>query len=592
MKHFKKYFRVYWKLGLFTVLCVILETVCDLFQPKLMSRLVDSGVIKGDMELVIRLGLMMLGVVGLGAIFAITRNFGSGYVSQNFGRELRDDLFEKIQSLSVDDIDRFEGGSLITRMTNDIIQIQDASLMLMRVFFKAPVMCIGVMIMVGTLNLRAFYLVVPVVILVIFVIALSMKLAYPRYAKMQTAIDKLNTTVREYLTGIRLVKAFRRFETEEKRFNTANDSLTARGIEAGKIMAVYGPFMQFFVNMGIAGIIFLGSRWISFGFIEIGAIMAFVVYMQQLTQSFNMISRMLNQIMRIKASGERIAEVFDAEIADMGSGTETVFDPGAPVIEFKNVSFSYKGSTGHPALDDVTFSVKNGATLGIIGSTGSGKSTLSALLLRYYAPTGGELRISGVPIGEISEAQLRKKIAVVPQTAALFSGTIKDNILWGKPDATDDEIVRAAELACAHVFISSGKDGYNAVIGQSGVNLSGGQKQRLSIARAIIRKPDILILDDCTSALDAITEASVRRNISEYISDMTCILITQRIGTVKSCDMILALDHGKIAGFGTHEELMRDCGMYRDIYRSQIGLYETEKLSVSHNPERRVIRDV
>lgn len=574
MKHFKKYIRIYWKLGLLSVLCVALEAVCDLFQPKLMSRLVDSGVLKGDMQLVIRIGLLMLGVVTLGALFALTRNIVSSYVSQNFGRVLRDDLYVKIQSLTIDETDRLEGGSLITRMTNDVTQIQNSVNMILRIFFKAPIMCVGALIMVITLNVRAAFLIIPVIICVFGVIGISMKLSYPRYSRMQRAIDKLNTTMREYLAGIRLVKAFRRFDAEEKRFDAANEPLAKRSIEAERVMAVSGPFMQFFANMGIAGIVFFGARWVGGGYMEVGSVMAFVIYMQQITQSFNMISRMLNQVVRIKASGERIAEVFDAQDADFGKDEVPERGGDAPMIEFENVSFRYKGSTGHPALDGVAFSVKKGAAVGIIGSTGSGKTTLASLLLRFYAPTAGALKIEGAAIGDIPEQELRAKIAVVPQTAALFSGTIKENILRGKPGASDEDVFAAAASACAHGFISSCKDGYDTIIGQSGVNLSGGQKQRVSIARALIRKPDILILDDCTSALDAVTEAKVRQNLKEFISGMTCVLITQRIGTVMSCDVILVLDHGKVAGFGAHDDLMRDCGLYRDIYRSQIGVYE------------------
>ncbi|MCL2508696.1 MAG: ABC transporter ATP-binding protein/permease [Oscillospiraceae bacterium] len=575
MRHFKKYIRSYWKLGLLSVLCVSLEALCDLLQPKLMSRLVDGGVRGGDMALVVRVGLIMLCVVAAGAMFALTRNISASHASQNFGRDLRNDLFVKIQSLSVDDIDRFEGGSLITRMTNDITQVQNFVNMMMRIFFKAPVICVGALIMVSTLNIRAVFLVVPVVICVFSVIGISMKLSYPRFARMQQAIDRLNTTMREYLTGIRLVKAFRRFDTEEKRFGAANDALAQRGVEAGRVMAVFGPCMQFFAALGIAGIIFFGSRWVSGGLMEIGSVMAFVIYMQQITQSFNMISNLLNQIVRVKASGERIIEVLNADALDMGSRQgSAVYDENSPAVDFRNVTFAYKGSTGQPALSGVTFSVKKGATVGVIGSTGSGKTSLAALLLRFYAPTGGEILIGGVPVGELAESELRTKIAVVPQTATLFTGTVKDNILWGRPDASDAEVRRCAELACAHDFISASKDGYDTLIGQSGVNLSGGQKQRLSIARALIRRPDILVLDDCTSALDAITESRVRQNLREYAHGMTCILITQRIGTVMDCDTVLALDHGKVAGYGSHDELMRDCELYRDIYRSQIGIYE------------------
>jgi len=573
LRHFKKYFRVYWKLAVISALCVSLEALCDLFQPKLMSVLVDSGVMRGDMELVVRTGMIMFGVVAAGACLALTRNITSSFASQNFGCELRDDLYVKIQSLSVDDIDGFEGGSLITRMTSDCTQVQNFVNMMMRIFFKAPVICIGAVIMVGTLNLRAVFLIIPVIVSVFSVILISMKLSYPRFARTQKALDKLNTGLREYLTGIRLVKAFRRFDTEEERFSAVNENLALRAVETGRVMAVFGPCMQFFASLGIAGIIFFGAKWITGGYMEIGSIMAFVIYMQQITQSFHMISNLLNHVVQVRASGERIIEVFGAAEYNPGGNESIACNETAPAVEFDNVGFSYKGSTGQPALDGLSFRVRKGETLGIIGSTGSGKSTVAALLLRYYSPTSGGIKINGVPLDEIGETELRGKVSAAAQTATLFTGTVKDNILYGKSGADESEMVRAAELACAHEFIQWQQDGYETPVGQNGVNLSGGQKQRISIARALIRNPEILILDDCTSALDAITESKVRKNMAEYIGGMTCILITQRIGTVMGCGSVLVLDGGRPAGFGTHDELMDSCELYRDIYRSQIGLY-------------------
>jgi ATP-binding cassette subfamily B protein len=388
---------------------------------------------------------------------------------------------------------------------------------------------------------------------------------------MQKAIDKLNTTMREYLTGIRLVKAFRRFDTEAARFAAVNDTLYDSNISAGRVMAVFGPCMQLFAGLGIAAIIFFGSQWVSDGVMEVGSIMAFVIYMQQITQSFNMISNILNQVVRVKASGERVIEIFNASEPNQGAEGNAHWDENALAVEYEQVSFVFHDSTGQAALSNLTFSAKKGQTVGIIGSTGSGKTTLASLLLRYYPPTSGSIKVQGIPIGDIPEKDLRAKISVVPQRAMLFTGTILDNILWGKPDATEEEVIHAAKLACAHDFIQAQKDGYQTLIGQGGVTLSGGQKQRLSIARALIRNPDILILDDCTSALDAITETTVRENLAKYASDLTCLLITQRIGTVMDCDAILVIDNGKTAGFGVHEDLMRDCDLYHDIYRSQIG---------------------
>jgi ATP-binding cassette subfamily B protein len=575
VKHFIKYLLRYGKFGLISIFSVSMEAVCDVFQPKLMSQLVDSGILKGDPEAVVREGMAMLGVVAVGALFALTRNVTSSYASQSIGWELRDDLYMKILSLSVEDLDRFEGGSLITRMTNDISQVQMFINMMLRVFIKAPILCVGALIMVNTLNIRGMYLLAPVIICVFFVISISVRLSYPRFSRMQQAMDKLNTTMREYLTGIRLVKAFKRFDAEAERFSAANDFMAKSSVEAGKISAIFTPATQFFAQLGIAGILFFGSRWVWEGDMEVGSIMAFIIYMQQLTQSFNMISRIFNQLVRARASGERIVEVFNAEEPDLGHEEAAVYDEAAPMVEFDRVGFRYKGSTGQPALDGISFPLNRGETLGVIGSTGSGKTSLASLLARFYKATEGGIRIRGVPVEEIPETELRSIVAVVPQTAALFTGTIRNNILWGKPGSSEEEIYHAARLACAHSFILSLDKGYDTVIGQGGVNLSGGQKQRVSIARALIRKPDILILDDCTSALDAITEGELRDNLAGYLSGLTCVLITQRIGTVMNCSKILALDHGKAMGFGSHEELMRGCELYRDIYRSQIGLYDT-----------------
>jgi len=571
LKHYTKYIRSYWLLAVISIVCVSLEAVCDLFQPKLMSRLVDNGVMTNDINAVVQTGLIMFTVAGLGAVFALTRNIASSVASQNFGRELRGDLFKKIHSLPASEIDRFSGASLITRMTNDVTQIQNFANMMMRIFFKAPIICIGAVIMSATLNIRAVFLIIPVAAGVFFVIIMSIRLSYPRFAQMQKAIDSLNTVTREYLAGIRLVKAFRRFDAEAQRFDTANENLFDNSASAGRVISALQPFMPFLSQLGIAGIIFLGARWVAGGVMNIGAVMAFVIYMQQIMQSFNMIANWLSMAVRVKSSYERVTEVLDADNTDAAPADAVRFDAAAPVIEFKNVTFAYQGSTGEAALSNVSFSVKKGQTLGVIGTTGAGKTTLASLLMRFYAPTSGEIKISGVPVGDIPRDVLYAKIAIAPQNLILFTGTIKENIIWGRPDATDSEVINAARSACADDFITEQPHGYDTFLGQGGVNLSGGQKQRLSITRALIREPDILLLDDCTSALDVFTEAKLRQNIDGFISGMTSVIITQRIAAAQACDTILVLDGGMAAGAGSHGELMKSCAVYQDIYRSQIG---------------------
>ncbi|MCL2300908.1 MAG: ABC transporter ATP-binding protein/permease, partial [Firmicutes bacterium] len=523
----KTYLKLYWakykRLFLASVSCVACEAACDLFQPRLMSRLIDNGAALGDLNYVLRMGLVMLGVTGLGALFAMTRNYTASIASQGFGADLRHDLFAKIQSLDLADMDRFEGGSLVTRMTSDITQLQNFVNGMMRVFFKAPIMCAGSMIMATALNVRTAFVIVPVVILVGFVIALSMKMTYPRFAKVQQALDRLNTSMREYLAGIRLVKAFRRFKEEQSRFAAANESLTDETVKANRVLAVLSPCMALGVNLGIAAMVLLGARWVGAGDMRVGEIVAFVTYMTQLLSSLGHVSNILNMFVRVRTSHERIGEVFGVtpsavcaappprRFAPAPQGGH----PDEPLVGFDGVGFAYAGSTGQAALEGITFTLARGETLGIIGPTGSGKSTLAALLMRFYEATRGEIRVAGVPISAMPEDEYYTRVALVPQTAMLFTGTVKENLLWGREDATEEEIEQAAKAAQAHGFVTAMPEGYDTLIGQNGVNLSGGQKQRISIARALLRGPEILVLDDCTSALDSLTEAKIRQALQK-----------------------------------------------------------------------------
>jgi len=595
LNYLRKYWLKYRVPFMFAVFCVLMEAVCELFQPRVVSLLIDNGAMRGSLPDVFRYGLIMLGVTLCALCFALSRNFLSARVSQRFAADLRLDMFVKIQSLSSYGIDSFEGGSLITRETNDVTQLQNFVNGLMRVIAKAPILCIGSIIMSATLNIRAMPVIVPVIALVTVVITITMKLAYPRFRRVQDSLDRFNTSVREYLAGIRLVKAFRRLKDEEERFDNRNRELTDATVEANRTLAVFSPFTTFFAHLGVAAILWFGSRWVDYGEMQVGQIIAFVSYMMSILSSLNHITNMLNIFVRVRASHHRIAEVFNtepgSELRIDAPSAEYELDHDAPHLELRNVGFRYRGSTGHPALTDVSFSLRKGETLGIIGPTGSGKSTLAALLMRFYEPTDGEIFVGGAPLAERSESEWRTRAAIVPQLPLLFTGTIRDNIAWGKPEAPDREIENAARDAQAYEFIISSQDGFGRQIGQSGAGLSGGQKQRVSIARALVRQPELLVLDDCTSALDVITEAAVKDSLAEH--DMTTLLITQRVATVRGCDKILVLENGEMAGFGTHEELSESCEVYRDIYMSQIGVQseigdqsQTEEPSQIEAPSR------
>ncbi len=578
----RRYWIQYRKLCIASMLCVGCEAFCDLLQPQVLSRLIDQGVMQKDMDYVVRMGLLMLGITALGALFACTRNVLSSRASQRFGANLRYDLFGKIQRLSISDAEQFDGGSLVTRMTNDVSQITNFVNGIMRISFKAPVVCIGSILMASTLNGHTAPIVAAIVVISLSTIVLSMKISFPVFARVQTAIDGLNTTVREYLMGVRLVRAFGRYRFEEQRFDRANTGLADTSRRANRILGLFSPVTELVTNLGIAAIVLLGSRWVGGGQMQVGQIVAFISYTAQIFNSLNMINNMLNMFVRTKASYARVDEVMqlpDTECFDTQEEAPRTQRPAA--IVFEDVSFTYPLATGEMALKGISFSIGAGEMLGIIGPTGSGKSTLAALLLRFYAPTAGRVSLDGRDVANMPAEELRRRVAIVPQAAMLFTGSIRDNLRWGDADATDAQLEEAARLAQADGFIQEAPEGYDTQLGQHGTNLSGGQKQRLSIARALVRKPGALILDDCTSALDALTEARVlsalrgdeERTLGER-AGATRLLISQRVSSVMRADKILVLEAGSQVGFGTHRELMENCPVYRDIYTSQMGREE------------------
>lgn len=566
MNLYSKYFKKYKVPFLVAVFCVALEAICDLLGPTLMSNIINIGIDQGLLSKVYYWGALMLLVTLIGAGFAVTRNNLASRVSQRVGADLRYDLFEKIVYFSEQSTDKIESGSLITRMTNDTSQITQFVNGIMRIFMKAPITCIGSIILASMLNLRLSLIIYTIVAIVAILIIVSMKLSYPRYYKLQKAMDKVNSVVQEYLIGVRLVKAFGTYDKETDKFENENINLMQKGISSQMVITLISPLMTLTVGIGTVIVIYIGSRLFSLNLASPGDITAFTIYMAQILTSLIMITNIFNTFVRTKASTARIKEVFDCDgdFAHIGEKKELNGD-----IEFKNVTFAYPNGSGVPALKDLSFSIKNGQSLAIIGPTGSGKSTIAWLLLRFYDVNSGQIMVNGSDIKALDIDAVRNNIAIVPQKPMLFSGSIAENIRWGNNEATDEMLHNAAYMAQAD-FIEKMQDGYESLLGSAAVNVSGGQKQRISIARGMLKNSSILILDDATSALDAVTEAKVRENLNSSASNQTIITITQRCGTAMSADRILVMDNGVKVGYGTHDELMKICEVYRDIYKTQI----------------------
>ncbi|WCK54483.1 ABC transporter ATP-binding protein [Aneurinibacillus sp. Ricciae_BoGa-3] len=571
MGFFKKYIQTYGRLFCLAVVFLTIETLCDLMQPTIMSKIVDIGVAGGKMDYVLRMGGLMLFITAVGATAASIRNVISSNVSQNFGAGLRADLYRKTQTLSFKDIDRFDRASLITRLTNDVSQVQMFVNGLMRVFVKAPLLCAGSLIMAIRLNPHLAVVLAIVVPIVGLLIIGNMRIGFPFFINVQKALDRVNRAMREYLSGVRVVKAFNRFDYEVDKFNEANKEFQLKSTTAMRVMAVFSPGIALTVNFGIIAVLWLGGLGVSTGQMQVGHIIAFINYMTQILFSLMLISMVFNMFVRAKASAGRIDEVFAVQNY-MTWGNEFV---GCKEIkgriDFEHVSFSFERGAGEPIIKDVTLTCMPGETVGIIGSTGSGKSSLVSLIPRFYDAASGCVKVDGQDVTKTDPKKLREKIAIVPQKSILFTGTILDNLRWGKDNATQDEIEEAARVAQAHDFISSFPEGYNTRLGQGGVNLSGGQKQRISIARALIRQPEILILDDATSAVDAATESRIKESLKTYARGLTCLVIAQRITSVMDADKIVVLDNGEIVSIGRHAELMKSCEVYREIFQSQLG---------------------
>ncbi|MGG1675840.1 ABC transporter ATP-binding protein [Neobacillus sp. NRS-1170] len=571
MKFFNKYINKYWKSFSMAVLFLTFEAISDLMQPTIMAKIIDKGVAEKDLHYVLKMGGVMLLITAGGAVAASGRSIVASIVSQNFGTELRSDLFKKIQALSFKHIDRFDRASLITRLTNDVTQVQVFVNGLMRIFVKAPLLAIGGLIMATRLNLHLAVVLAVVVPIVAILIIFNMKIGFPLFAKVQKALDRVNAVMREYLSGVRVVKAFNRFDVEIGKFTKANEHFRDQSITASRLMATFSPAIMLTVNLGIVVVLWIGGLGVNKGTIQVGHIIAFTNYMTQILFSLMVISMVFNMFVRARASASRIGEVFMLEDSSIMETDAASKQGEKGSIEFENVSFTYETASGQPILKNINLTILPGETVGIIGSTGSGKSTLVGLIPRFYDVTNGTIKVDGEDISQVNPKKLREKIAIVPQKNILFTGSIAENLRWGKEDASNEEMEDAANIAGAHDFISASPEGYNTKIGQGGVNFSGGQKQRISIARALVKKPKILILDDSTSAVDVATEAKIKEGLKKYAKGLTCLLIAQRITSIMDADKIVVLDHGEIVGVGSHHELMKDCKVYQEIYHSQMG---------------------
>ncbi|AZU64683.1 ABC transporter ATP-binding protein [Neobacillus mesonae] len=571
MKFLSKYTKKYWLSFSVAVVFLTFEAICDLLQPTIIAKIIDNGVVHKDIHYVLKMGGVMLLVTACGAVAASTRSILASIVSQNFGTELRSDLFKKIQTLAFKNLDQFDRASLITRLTNDVTQVQVFVNGLMRIFVKAPLLAIGGLIMATRLNLHLAVVLAVVVPFVAILIIINLRLGFPLFAKVQKALDGVNSVIREFLSGVRVVKAFNRFDVEINKFTKVNDQFKDRTIAASRLMSVFSPAIMLTVNIGIVVVIWLGGLGVESGDIQVGHIIAFINYMTQILFSLMMITMVFNMFVRARASAGRIGEVFSQDSKQTWTQETLPQSSQKGRIDFENVSFSYEDSGSEPVLKQINLTILPGETVGIIGSTGSGKSTLVGLIPRFYDAAQGTVKVGGEDVTAINPKALREKIAFVPQKNILFTGSVAENIRWGKEDAKQADIEEAARIAGAHDFIAAAPEGYETAIGQGGVNFSGGQKQRISIARALVKKPEILILDDSTSAVDVTTEAKIKEGLKKYAQGLTCILIAQRITSIIDADKIIVLDHGMIAGVGTHQELIKECLIYQEIYRSQIG---------------------
>lgn len=573
MKRLMMYLKDYKKESILAPLFKLLEAFFELLVPLVMANIIDYGISNRNMGYIGKMGLLLLllGVVGLAS--SITAQFFAAKAAVGFSTQLRQALFDHIEDLSFTDIDKAGTSTMITRMTSDVNQVQSGINMTLRLFLRSPIIVFGAMIMAFTIDVKCaliFVVAIPLLSVVVFGIILS---TIPMYKKVQSKLDQVLGITRENLTGVRVIRAFHQEAKEADRFRENNEALSVMQIFVGKISACMNPVTYIIVNGAIIALIYTGAVQVNIGNLSQGEVVAIINYMNQILVELVKLANLIVTMTKALACAERVASVFDigADAAYVGAQDQKLadkVDKSAPFLDFKHVSLTYQGA-GAPTLQDMNFTVNRGDTVGIIGGTGSGKTSLVNLIPGFYPATEGEILLEGRDIRTMSDEELRGRIGVVPQKAVLFKGTIRSNLQWGKPDATEEEMWKALELAQASEVVDGKPGKLDATVAQNGKNFSGGQRQRLTIARALVRKPEILILDDSASALDYATDAKLRAAIRTLEDKTTTFIVSQRASTIRHADKIIVLDDGEIAGMGTHDELLKDCTVYQEIYYSQ-----------------------
>lgn len=578
-----RYLKPYWLFALLCPLAMILEVSMDLLQPTLMSDIVDNGIL-GDaaadenLRYVLITGLKMLVFSLIGCFGGIASAAFGTAAAQKMGNDLRKDAFAKVMHMSFQQTDKFTTGSLVTRLTNDITAIQEFVAMSLRMFVRTGMQFIGGIAVILTLNVNFGIVLVISLPVQLIAVAIIMKKASPLFSIVQSRLDKVNSVVQENVSGARVVKAFTREEYEINRFDNANTDLMTTNLKVQKLLATLNPILMIIMNASVIAIIMIGGFQVETKAMQVGEVMAAVTYITQILMSVMMVGMMFQQVSRSAASMKRVNEVLSTNPV-ISDGNKSADSDNSGTVEFRNVGFSYPGSSGKPVLSGIDLKVGKGQMIAILGSTGCGKTSLVNLVPRFYDATNGDVLVDGVNVKDYDVDTLRSKIGVVLQKSELFSGTVAENIRWGCDTATDEEVKTAAKIAQAEEFIDGFNDGYDTMISEKGASLSGGQKQRMAIARAIIKKPEILIFDDSTSALDLSTEAKLHKALRENLSGVTVIMIAQRIASVMRADKIAVLENGSICAFGTHKELMESSSVYRDIYYSQMKQGEEEAVN-------------